>query len=357
MLGSLTTPNGLSAGSPERYWACVRYFSAFTDSPELRIHSSFIGLDPHQKGILSDDFGVALSTAWLVDTLGGIRDIVNGRQFMINMGIKSKGKRPPKVGPKKCPDFVLKDKSGKLHVLECKGTQSGLVYLARAMSTGREQKRGIEIARALRGESLVIGVSLSGDGDDSRSQLSIVDPDVEPLTFVQESDAKRAAGVLARLRLARALNLSGFSRMASEIALPAQLDKDSAELGLLTHSERRSLFSKPSDRWHDLEAELQTEFASVPDRRIDNFFVSQMQFDMPAIRLDSGEIARRITVRRGISSSLIQDLADAGQNMRDAASDVSTKRAATNEMAHFSETERSSRLEYHDLLFSEIVFD
>ena len=115
MLGSITTPNALSPGSPERYWACIRYFSACTEAQDLRIRRPFMDLDPHQKGILSDDFGVAISTAWLVDKLGGVRDIVDGRQFMINMGVRRSRsrRRTAKVGPGKCPDFVLEDPHGK----------------------------------------------------------------------------------------------------------------------------------------------------------------------------------------------------------------------------------------------------
>jgi hypothetical protein len=67
MLGTLTMPDLLSPASPARFWAWLRYYLAPTVASDLRIAMDFAGLDPHQKGILSDDFGVALSTQWLFD--------------------------------------------------------------------------------------------------------------------------------------------------------------------------------------------------------------------------------------------------------------------------------------------------
>lgn len=357
MLGSLTTPNGFSAGSPERYWACIRYFSACTASPGLQIRSSFLELDPHQKSILSDDFGVAISTSWLVDKLGGLRDIVDGRQFMINMGVHYRGKRLPKVGLNKCPDFVIEDMHGILHILECKGTQSGRKYLARAMQTGLQQKHGIKLPKLLRGENLVIGILLTGEGNSQNSQIVVIDPEIEPLTLVQKADAKKVKEVLARLRLARALSLSGFPRTAFELTLPEHMNRRSAELSLLTSNERKIFLMDYEDRQRGLEVEHQAEFLSVQNVDAGDFVVQQMQFNMPALRLDSGDIARRITVRRGISSTLIEGLAKSRRNMREVASSILAEAAVRSDVARFTETSHSNRLDYQDQFFSEIIFD
>ena len=73
----------LSPASPARFWAWLRYYLAPTIASDLRISLDFAGLDPHQKGILSDDFGVALSTQCLFDRFGGFGDIFDGRRFMV----------------------------------------------------------------------------------------------------------------------------------------------------------------------------------------------------------------------------------------------------------------------------------
>jgi hypothetical protein len=359
MLGTVTTPNGLSAGSPERYWACIRYFSACTASPDLRIQTAFMDLDPHQKGILSDDFGVALSMTWLVKQMGNVRDIVDGRQFMINMGVRrpTPGRPLPKVGRLKCPDFVMEDQNGKFHILECKGTQSGRGYLNRAMATGQIQKRGIKVAKALRGESLVIGISLAGEGEDRDSQLVVIDPEEEPLTIVRASDAQRATVTLTRLSLARGLNLNGFSRLAFEISWPDDLNKDSAEAGLLTQTERKILSITREDRQVGLQEEITTEFSSAPTRLVNDFVTQQMSFDLPALKLDSGNVIRRVTVRRGVHADLIHKLSRAKGDGRAAASELSTDIAKREERINIGETENSVSLKQEGLFFSEIVLD
>jgi hypothetical protein len=78
-------------------------------------------LDPHQKGILSDDFGVAVSTQWLSDQLGGFSSVVDGRRFMLQFADLIQQRKSPKakVGPSKAPDFVIQDNNGRWHILEC----------------------------------------------------------------------------------------------------------------------------------------------------------------------------------------------------------------------------------------------
>lgn len=359
MLGSLTTPNGLSPGSPERYWACVRYFSACAASRDLRIRTIFADLDPHQKGILSDDLGVAISTEWLIRQLGGVNDIVDGRRFVINMGVRRKKReRLPKVGPGKCPDFVIEDRFGKFHVLECKGTQSGRAYLNAAMSTGRAQKHGIRVARALRGESLVIGLALAKEGDDYRSQLVVIDPEEEPLTEVRQGDASKASNVMARLSLARALNLGGFSQTAFEIAWPEKMDPDDPEASLLSPAERRSFERTLKDRRRDWQDEIDAELRSPPRRQHGDFFIQEMRFDIPPIMLDSGlGVAKSVTLRRGLKSDLIMDLFNSGNDLRAAAVGVASDVAAGESRISFQEGKNSGRLDYGGLFFSEVVFE
>jgi hypothetical protein len=154
MLGTLTMPDLLSPASPARLWAWLRYFLAPSSTDDLRITMDFAGLDPHQKGILSDDFGVALSTQWLFDRFGGFSDILDGRAFMVQFDYLLAKKAKPaaaKVGPTKAPDFVIKDAAGKWHVLECKGTQSGRakrnVYLEKALSQKKHDPNNRVLAR------------------------------------------------------------------------------------------------------------------------------------------------------------------------------------------------------------------
>src|SRR4051812_16433771 len=57
-IGFLTTPTEPIGPTLSQYWAYVRYVSAITPGPDLRITRAFASLDSHQKTILSDDFGM-----------------------------------------------------------------------------------------------------------------------------------------------------------------------------------------------------------------------------------------------------------------------------------------------------------
>lgn len=151
MLGTLTMPGLISSASPARFWAWVRYFLSIANDDDFRITRDFSDLDPHQKGILSDDLGVALSTQWLFDRLGGFKSILDGRHFMLQFPelLLTKTKAPTaKVGPSKAPDYVILDKSNRWHVLECKGTQSGPGFRDKFLKDALSQKQVIQIKRS-----------------------------------------------------------------------------------------------------------------------------------------------------------------------------------------------------------------
>ena len=184
MLGTLTMPDLLSPASPARFWAWLRYFLAPAATPDLRITMDFAGLDPHQKGILSDDFGVALSTQWLLDRFGGFSDIVDGRRFILQFAHLLPPRTKPtkaKVGPSKAPDFVIQDHAGRWHVLECKGTQSGRTHRNNFLRGALAQKRVIQITGRLRGERLAAGLAISHERSTKPTELRVVDPDGDPI--------------------------------------------------------------------------------------------------------------------------------------------------------------------------------
>src|SRR5260370_25979646 len=184
-------PNVFSIGSPAGSWAWLRYFLAPAASADFRITLHFTDLDPHQKWILSDDFGVAVSTQWLHDRLGGFATILHGRRLMLQFAHLIRRRRPPtaKIGPGKVPDFVIQDTMGKWHVLECKGTQSGRAERNKFLRTALSQKQVIQLSGHLRGERLAAGLAISNELDRSQTQLRIVDPDVTPLIEIGDAQA------------------------------------------------------------------------------------------------------------------------------------------------------------------------
>src|SRR6266496_1877836 len=193
MLGTLTLPSLISSASPALFWAWLRYFLAVADNNDLRITRDFFELDPHQKSILSDDLGVAISTQWLFDRFGGFKDIVDGRRFMLQFPHLLRTNRnvpTAKVGPGKAPDYVILDNAGKWHVLECKGTQSGPSSRDRFLKDALSQKQVILINGAICGERLAVGLAISHEDQRRDSELRIVDPDVDPVLTLSPPQEK-----------------------------------------------------------------------------------------------------------------------------------------------------------------------
>ena len=353
-LGTVTTPHGLSAGSPERYWACIRYLSACTDEGDLRIRQPFLELDPHQRGILSDDFGVALTTTWLAERLGGIREIVDGRKFALNYGFRKHGKRKKKLakmGPNKCPDYVLRDNTGLFHVLECKGTQSA-AYLKSAMTQGRRQKAGIDFGKTVLGEKLVIGLRLRGEGEKKRSALIVSDPSPEPVVKVTAKKADKAQRIMDRLGVARALNLSGFGEVASELSFAAGQVADEQTRPYFLKSELKRLSYDRKDRHKrvidDITRALKGPAASTDD------VIQQMAFSTPGLRLDGSTEVSRVVVTRGVSRQLLERLRGARpDSFQGIAEDVMLSKS---HRITVDKAQRFARIDYAGIAFAEVLF-
>lgn len=326
MLGSVTTPGGFSSASPARFWAWVRYFAAFATDADVRITTPFADLDPHQKTILSDDFGVALSTMWLYDRLGGVLDIVDGRRFLIQYA--SLISVPPtsrirKVGPDKCPDYVVLDKSGRWHVLECKGTQTSAAYRDNEQmgDNALRQKEGIQVTGSVRGERLVAGVFVAAELGDEPSHLRVIDPPAVPLIELGETRKKEAEIAARRLAMSRALGLAGFHRAAEEVALPAAREKAVARLYKPGESER---VSRPAaDREREVRDELQlatqTKFS---DHGVD-FVGREIEVEIPgeSFRLNTGR--ERVYVRQGINADVLQRIRSSPKELLDVVDELS----------------------------------
>jgi hypothetical protein len=166
--------------------------AAIAKQSNLSLTQSFWELDAHQKTILSDDFGMGVPILWLSEKLSFVQ-IIDGRYFMqrIASSLSATQARTAKRGPNKTPDFVARDTSGKWHVIECKGTQSGAEYSLKQLGVkgppptgGVAQKCSIEFPPGHTGQRLVCGLSIDVEGGSGGSVLKIVDPKAkEPFVF------------------------------------------------------------------------------------------------------------------------------------------------------------------------------
>ena len=228
-LGYLTTPPRSSGASLSEYWAWVRYFCAISNEPDLRLTSEFSELDPHQKTILSDDFGMAVPMYWLIQTLG-LGPIADGRYFIECLAphVGARAERAAKRGPRKSPDFVAQDDQGKWHVIECKGTQSGINYRNRQLGDPNfpargavSQKRTVTFPMGSTGQRLACGLFVAFEGGEEPSNLKIIDPSEEDPFPLDEVHEPLAVNAIQRAVGGRSLLLSGFRSASSALVEPS----------------------------------------------------------------------------------------------------------------------------------------
>ena len=227
-IGYLTTPSHASGVSLSEFWAWVRYLHAVAQTSELMLTRAFYELDPHQKTILSDDFGMGAPIAWLVEKLD-LTHVADGRYFIDKMasslGIESPA--PKKRGPGKSPDFVARDTSGVWHVLECKGTQTAGGYREHQLGKGGPsptgavaQKRTIVFPNGYTGQRLASGLFIGVESGGFQSSLHLIDPEPEEPFEVGDKQMVFAEDAISRAATARALRLAGFPDASSAVSAP-----------------------------------------------------------------------------------------------------------------------------------------
>lgn len=309
MLGTLTMPNLMSPASPARFWAWLRYIIAISRHSDLRITMDFADLDPHQKAILSDDFGVAVSTWWLHQRLGGFSEIVDGRRFLLQFPhlLRRKKTTKAKIGPGKAPDFVVRDKSGLWHVLECKGTQSGRHSRDRFLKRAVDQKGVVRISGRLRGERLAAGLAISNERDKGTTELRIVDPESSSEVELELRDDNDAEIQIAarRIAVARALGVVGLSETAMEMWLPDEIaDVDD----FLMPSEIARLKESKAERYG--RATQQIARRTLQKFEYDSRSYEGRAFNISLQELGIDSDVRQIKVRVGINEELLRHLED-----------------------------------------------
>jgi hypothetical protein len=353
MLGNVTVPNGASIASPAIFWAWIRYFSALAPHSELRITTPFADLDPHVKTLLSDDFGVAVTTQWLSDCVGGFKQVVDGRRFILNYAHLLAHKSPPakKTGPRKSPDFVVLDASGKWHVIECKGTQTSLRHSVGQLDRACEQKGAIEIQKNLKGTRLAAGLYVVSENSGKVSTISVQDPREEkPLILLE--DAAVALRAARRVTSARCFGLAGLPQIAFEAAATPAED---ARLRNLFNEEElaRGSLSTP-ERVRSVTAEL-TATRQRFEADGDEYSGRRVSVDIPWP--STGYEPRRVTVQQGIRAKYVDALRkEKGPNVLESIEEIAQE-AIGNEPIGFSKTEAGGRLRQGNFFIATINFD
>jgi hypothetical protein len=182
-LGRMTTPRNL--GNMSRLsasWATRRYFWAIAEELSwnnfFRLSNDAIGLDFHQKTLLSDEFGVAMAGLFMEQRLGAPSSLdisLALRDEQLKNEIQQTGDTQP--------DYLMwsQQPNPPYFVIECKGTQSGRNQSLNQLRRGLEQLPSIVFTNNDRqSTSIVFATCMS-----SRSTtLFLIDPP-------DDSDSKR----------------------------------------------------------------------------------------------------------------------------------------------------------------------
>ncbi|REJ21513.1 MAG: hypothetical protein C6W54_17720 [Bacillaceae bacterium] len=202
-------------------WAWLRYFPAISTTTELRLKPEWEEIDSHQKTILSDDWGVGFSSCVLTEALNLI-EIIPTNYLVSHSPYFSLGSAGGKTGPRKSPDFIGVDRSGRFHIFECKGTQSSIDSMRRQFETGRIQKNNVNDPCSLIDQRLVVGLFVPQYRNPEEALLRIEDPEFEiDLGHIENEDLIKTILIG---NLATYFHLLGFPKIANAIALNKRLE-------------------------------------------------------------------------------------------------------------------------------------
>ncbi|MFJ5296705.1 hypothetical protein ACIQAL_09290 [Pseudomonas sp. NPDC088368] len=307
MIGYLTTPAENTGVTLTEFWAWVRYLAAITtDDKDLKVTKSFAQLDAHQKTILSDDFGMGVSMLWLTKKFN-LDIVVDGRYFMEHYAalLDVEQRRTAKRGPNKTPDFVARDAAGLWHVIECKGTQSGIEYRERQLKAGVAQKQSLLFPKGHVGQRLVCGLDIGIEGSNS-SHLKVIDPPPDDPVTIGLENLPKAVDAATRGVMSKALRMAGFETSAevmgaSVVIWPTlELDPERQEQPDEARLKKRAALA---------EAELSERENHV--HLFDDAFIGrETKLQLPR-RIRAGEkLVSSVTIRQGVNRDALSELAE-----------------------------------------------
>ncbi|MBN8226085.1 hypothetical protein JYK02_01015 [Corallococcus macrosporus] len=220
LIALLTAPPLALGFEFDNSWACARYLPALDKGPLLHLRHEWTELDPHQKTVLSDDFGMGITTLLLFEALDTIY-FAHTQYLVKTLNTPAFSLKPSqKKGQRKSPDFVAVDTKGRAHIIECKGTQTPST-LYKLLNNGIPQKQNMRVGPPYAlGQSLVAGVYIPQHGG-GKPLCQIIDPEIELAEGErnQGNGGDNLAVAAARANVASALHLLGLRREGNAVAL------------------------------------------------------------------------------------------------------------------------------------------
>lgn len=192
------------------YWAWLRYFPAISHADtNFKLCDEWQDLDPHQKTILSDDFGVGFTTEFLSDKFG-ITDFVDTLYFTKAIDPTVTPLKKAKKGPDKSPDFIGRMTTGQYVIVECKGTQNTRKALDSALDSGKEQKKNLAV-HPLISQRIVAGLFIPQWESKEEACIKLIDPSWENFEkFFAKRSKDEVDAAITKVSIAKQLSLMGY---------------------------------------------------------------------------------------------------------------------------------------------------
>lgn len=316
-IGCLAFPTQSTALDINAWWAWLRYASAFSSRSDFLLRREYADVDGHQKTILSDDFGMGIALTYVAPALQ-LQTLFDGRYFVqfIAPKLGATIAKVAKNGQFKSPDFIGRDKIGRWHAIECKGTQTNGARETQ-MVTGRAQKANIVFPAAHQGQRLVSGLLIGRDGTSTVSSLLIEDPEGDLQIEITEDLLADAEEAMARATIARSLGVAGLHNAASLVAAPyGSRPFDRETIGRWEVRRKRALDTR-------FDATLE-EFRSRQSRGINayedaNRIGRQIQMTLPFEIISGEKVFRSISAVLSVPKALHNRVAEIAEQRRPSA--------------------------------------
>lgn len=202
-------------------WAWLRYQRAFAPAFDFRLRREWDETSSQQKAVLSEEMSVGVAAQVLVERLNWLL-LVETKALVKLLGTKLlKLGRTTKKGPKKAPDYLALDSQLGFSALECKGNQSSLKELQRAIKTGIEQKQNLNPSEGSQlKHSLVAGLFLPQARSKETATLQLSDPTWEEMIpLFTEIPFRDLLIAVMQLALAKHFALLGCHALANVLAV------------------------------------------------------------------------------------------------------------------------------------------
>ncbi len=222
-LGRITTPRIENLVDLSSTWAKIRYVWAFYPDPnpsELMLSEEALNIDFHQKGLMSDEFGVGMAALISERYFGGTNPVD------VDVAFRSQMIPGLDYQYSTSPDYLFTRQGGGYLVVECKGTRSGRGASYRQLKRGTEQLPSLVFPSGTQTLSVVIGTCLSESGTD----VFIIDPPnkgdskKEQRKYVVR-DERAFTAILDRMHISNLYLFSGATSLAAEV-IPDEKTKE-----------------------------------------------------------------------------------------------------------------------------------